>query len=302
MIKNKFYSQLACILIYVFSFWLSYFLLINLSWTANLLQKQLSGDINAIWLLILIWHVYATVIVYIFSVILNNSSLYDPFWSVAPVPIVIFLSFGMDTLDIKLLVLIPICFWALRLTRNWLISWQGFTHEDFRYIDLKNTNRFKAEITNFFGIHLIPTLIVNFGLFPLVYFVDNSSSSVSMPLLYAASLFTMLSVILETVSDEQMRNFRSNPANKGKTMKYKLWKYSRHPNYLGEVLFWYGIYFMGLSTGLLPIWTLLCPTVMLALFIFISIPMMDKRSIKNRPNYKEYMDKTSSLLLLPPKR
>ena len=93
---------------------------------ANLLQKQLSGDINAIWLLILIWHVYATIIVYIFSVILNNSSLYDPFWSVAPVPIVIFLSMGMDTLDIKLLVLIPICFWALRLTRNWLISWQGF--------------------------------------------------------------------------------------------------------------------------------------------------------------------------------
>ena len=208
----------------------------------------------------------------------------------------------MDTLDIKLLVLIPICFWALRLTRNWLISWQGFAHEDFRYIDLKNTNRFKAEITNFFGIHLIPTLIVNFGLFPLVYFVDYSSSSVSMPLLYAASLFTILAVILETVSDEQMRNFRSNPANKGKTMKYKLWKYSRHPNYLGEVLFWYGIYFMGLSTGLLPIWTLLCPTVMLALFIFISIPMMDNRSLKNRPNYKEYMDKTSSLLLLPPKR
>ena len=99
MIKNKFYSQLACILIYVFSFWLSYFLLINLSWTTNLLQKQLSGDINAIWLLILIWHVYATIIVYIFSVILNNSSLYDPFWSVAPVPIVIFLSMGMDTLD-----------------------------------------------------------------------------------------------------------------------------------------------------------------------------------------------------------
>ena len=57
---------------------------------SNLLQKQLSGDINAIWLLILIWHVYATIIVYIFSVILNNSSLYDPFWSVAPVPILIF--------------------------------------------------------------------------------------------------------------------------------------------------------------------------------------------------------------------
>tara|TARA_B100001113_G_scaffold110334_2_gene89517 strand:- start:11702 stop:12484 length:783 start_codon:yes stop_codon:yes gene_type:complete len=258
------------------------------------------GNVH-IWILILTWHVLATIIIYIFSVILKNSSLYDPFWSVAPVPIVLFLSIQMDTLEIKLLVLIPICIWAIRLTRNWIVSWQGFKHEDFRYVDLKNTNKFQAELTNFFGIHLIPTLIVNLGLFPLVYFVHSLSSSISIPLLYAASLFTLIAVILETVADEQMRKFRNNSNNKGKTMRFKLWKYSRHPNYLGEVLFWYGIYFMSLSTGILPIWTLICPTAMLALFIFISCPMMDERSLKNRSDYREYMDKTSQLFLLPPK-
>ena len=296
MIQNKILSQTLCIAIYIFAFWFSYFLIKNSELTV---QNQM-GNVH-IWILILTWHVLATIIIYIFSVILKNSSLYDPFWSVAPVPIVLFLSMQMDTLEIKLLVLIPICIWAIRLTRNWIVSWQGFKHEDFRYVDLKNTNKFQAELTNFFGIHLIPTLIVNLGLFPLVYFVHSLSSSISIPLLYAASLFTLIAVILETVADEQMRKFRNNSNNKGKTMRFKLWKYSRHPNYLGEVLFWYGIYFMSLSTGILPIWTLICPTAMLALFIFISCPMMDERSLKNRSDYREYMDKTSQLFLLPPK-
>ena len=58
---------------------------------------------------------------------------------------------------------------------------------------------------------------------------------------------------------------------------------------------------MGLSSGVAPLWTLVCPLAMLALFIFVSCPMMDKRSLNNRVDYKEYMDKTSQLLLLPPK-
>ena len=204
-----------------------------------------------------------------------------------------------NTIELIVLVSLPIFFWAIRLTRNWLITWQGFNHEDFRYIDLKNTNRVQAEINNFFGIHLVPTMLVNIGLYPLIYITTNEIETSIF--LYLASIFTIMAVILETVSDEQMREFKSNVENKGKTMKYKLWKYSRHPNYLGEVLFWYGIYFMGLSSGIASYWTILCPTLMLALFIFVSCPMMDKRSLNNRVDYKEYMDKTSQLLLLPPK-
>jgi steroid 5-alpha reductase family enzyme len=59
---------------------------------------------------------------------------------------------------------------------------------------------------------------------------------------------------------------------------------------------------MGLSSGLAPFWTIICPLTMLALFVFVSCPMMDERSLKNRPNYKDYMDKTSQLLLFPPKK
>ena len=78
MIKGKLTSQLLCVLIYALSFYISY-----------LTTPQ---SIESVWLKILIWHLYATLFIYIGSVILNNSSLYDPFWSVAPVPIVIYLA------------------------------------------------------------------------------------------------------------------------------------------------------------------------------------------------------------------
>ena len=286
MLKNKSVSQLICVLIYLISFYISYILV--------------PESISNVWIKITIWHIYATIFIYIGSVILNNSSLYDPFWSVAPVPIALYLALHFEnTIVVKLLVLVPIIFWAIRLTRNWIISWQGFEHEDFRYIELKNTNKFKSEFNNFFGIHLFPTLIVNLGLYPLVFILTNNIYSTTF--LYFASLFTFLAVVLETVADEQMREFKKNPLNKGKTMRYKLWKYSRHPNYLGEIGFWFGIYLMGLSSGLAPLWTIICPLTMVVLFVFVSCPMMDNRSLKNRSDYKEYMEVTSQLILFPPK-
>ncbi len=286
MIKDKGISQLICISIYIVSFYLAYVLL--------------PESINFIWLKITIWHLNATIFIYLGSVLLKNSSLYDPFWSVAPVPIVIYLSIQSEnSILLKMLIIFPILLWATRLTRNWLISWEGFHHEDFRYIDLKNTNKYKAEFNNFFGIHLFPTFIVNICLYPLVYvFINDVDVNVY---LYISSIITLIAVILETVADEQMRKFRSDPRNKGKTMKYKLWRYSRHPNYLGEVGFWFGIYFMGISSGFAPLWLIVCPLAMLLLFVLVSCPMMDERSLKNRPNYKEYMDNTSQLMLLPPK-
>ncbi|MAR95359.1 MAG: hypothetical protein CMD46_03245 [Gammaproteobacteria bacterium] len=254
-----------------------------------------------IWLLITIWHIYATLIIYLFSFLFKNSSLYDPFWSVAPVPIVFYLTLNSNnSLEILLLVLIPIILWSIRLTHNWIISWDGFMHEDFRYVNLKNTNKIQAELNNLFGIHLVPTLIVNLSLFP-VSFVLINKIDVNI-YLYLASIFTFIAVILETISDKQMRDFKQDNSNSSKTMKYGLWKFSRHPNYLGESLFWFGIYFMGLSSGIMPLWTILCPTVMLFLFIFISCPMMDQRSLNNRSDYRDYMNKTSQLFLWPPKK
>ena len=286
MFTSKLSSLAICFVIYLLAFYLSFILL--------------PETINNIWLKITIWHIYATLFVYFGSLILKNSSLYDPFWSVAPLAIVIYLAtISENSVLINLIILIPIIFWGIRLTRNWIIGWPGLNHEDFRYIDLKNTYWIKSEINNLFGIHLFPTLIVNLSLYPLLY-VFTYEISITFSLCISL-LFTLLAVVLETIADEQMRNFRNNPANKGKTMKFKLWKYSRHPNYLGELLFWFGICLIGINSDAAPILIILCPIPMMMLFIFVSCPLMDERSLKNRSDYQEYMEKTSQLLLLPPK-
>ena len=257
-----------------------------------------------LWKVITVGHLVATLIIYLASVLAKNSSFYDPFWSIAPLPIVIYLSFisyEKDENILKILViLIPFAYWSIRLTNNWRRSWKGLTHEDFRYIDLKTRFKKFPYIIDFFGIHLYPTLQVNFSLFPLYYYFLSDFSSIPISL-YIFSFFTIGAVFLEHLADEQMQEFRSKPENKGKTMNKSLWKYSRHPNYLGEVLFWWGLYLMTLSVNLNLWWLFICPLSMTLMFTLVTCSMMDNRSLLNRPDYSAYMAKTSQLLLWRPK-
>ena len=237
----------------------------------------------------------ATLIIFLFSNVHKNSSIYDPFWHLAPIPIVFYIAkqSSLPTLELNL-VLAAFLFWALRLTYNWYLNWNNLDHEDFRYIDLKNNNKYMAFINDLFGIHLIPTLIVNVSLYPIYVALNSESLN---ELVYVGFVIIIIAVVIQYISDDQMRKFRKDESNLGKTMKYGLWKYSRHPNYLGEVSFWFGIYIFALASGLTTIWLLACPIVMLALFVFISCPMMDNRSLKRRSEYKEYMDKTPQLFM-----
>jgi len=281
LIKSKNGSLTLVFFYYVISFYLAY-----------LVTKNFDSDG---WLHILIWHVSATLIIFLFSNVHKNSSIYDPFWHVAPIPIVFYIAkqSSLPTLELNL-VLGAFLFWASRLTYNWYLNWNNLDHEDFRYIDLKNNNKFMAFINDLFGIHLIPTIIVNVSLYPI--YVALTAESLN-ELVYVGFILIIIAVVIQYISDDQMRKFRKDESNLGKTMKYGLWKYSRHPNYLGEVSFWFGIYVFALASGLTTIWLLACPIVMLALFVFISCPMMDNRSLKRRSDYKEYMDKTPQLFM-----
>ena len=281
LIKTKHGSLALVFLYYLISFFLAFL------FTKNF---DLDG-----WLLILVWHITATLIIFLFSNIHKNSSIYDPFWHVAPIPIV-FYTADQSTLPVieLYLVLSAFLFWSLRLTYNWYLNWTNLDHEDFRYIDLKNNNRFLAFINDLFGIHLIPTLIVNASLYPI--YIALTSDSLS-NLVYVGFILIIVAVTVQYISDDQMRKFRKDDKNFGKTMKYGLWKYSRHPNYFGEVSFWFGIYLFALASGETSILLLACPMLMLALFVFISCPMMDKRSLKKRSDYREYMKKTPQLFM-----
>ena len=249
------------------------------------------------WIMIFAGHLNATLVVFIGSQIYKNSSLYDAFWSVAPVPIVLFLSVnpesGLINIEKVILVIFPIIVWAIRLTSNWARDWGGLSDEDFRYIDLKRKPF--GFMIDLFGIHIYPTLQVNISLLPIYFALSVSSNEVNI-FLYLTSFFTLLAVLLETIADEQMRNFRKTKKIH-KTMKSGLWAYSRHPNYLGEILFWWGIYFMTISVDLNYWYLFICPLMMNLLFSLITCQMMDKRSLERRSDYHEYMKSTPQLLL-----
>ena len=281
LVKTKKGSLTLVFIYYVISFYLAY-----------IFTKTI--DLNG-WSLLLVWHITATIIIFLFSKIHNNSSIYDPFWHVAPIPIVFYIA-SHSSLSIfhQSLVLSAFLFWALRLTYNWFLNWTNLDHEDFRYIDLKNNNKLLAFVNDLFGIHLIPTLIVNASLYPI--FIALTSDNLN-NLVYVGFILIIIAVVVQYIADSQMRDFRKDQNNLGKTMKYGLWKYSRHPNYLGEVSFWFGLYIFAVASGSTSIWLLACPMVMLALFVFISCPMMDNRSLMKRSDYKEYMDKTPQLIM-----
>ena len=255
-------------------------------------------DMNQ-WLMIFIGHLMATLVVFTFSRLFKNSSLYDPFWSVAPIPIVVYVAIYPESNQVNfektLLIVVPIIFWALRLTLNWLKDWKGLDDEDFRYLNLKQKPL--SVLIDLFGIHIYPTLQVNLSLIP-VYFALSVSVNNPNIYLYFASFFTICAVVLETVADEQMRSFRKDNSNIGKTMKEGLWRYSRHPNYLGEILFWWGLFFMVISIDI-DFWFLfICPLVMNLMFSLITCKMMDNRSLEKRQDYAEYLNSTRQLLPL----
>ena len=282
-------SLIICLLVYVFA------LAISILICSNIVLNQ--------WVTVLIAHIIATVIVYIASSLFKNSSFYDPFWSIAPIPIVIYISFWPDSenLDYEKIFLffIPVLYWGIRLTYNWARRWEGLYDEDFRYEDLKELKF--ASFIDFFGIHLYPTLQVNLSLLP-VYYGLSVSTNPSNYWLYLASFYTIMAVTLELISDNQLWKFKKNKDNKNEFIKTGLWSYSRHPNYLGEILFWWGIFFMTLAVDTSYWYLFICPLSMNLMFALITCKMMDDRSLVKRDGYKDYMDKTNQLLIFPKKR
>ncbi len=242
----------------------------------------------------------ATVVIYVLSLIFKNSSLYDPYWSVAPPVLFICFVWGKGYASPSdILLLAVLLFWGLRLTLNWIIGWRGMAHQDWRYTMLKQKNPKIWQFVNFFGIMLMPTLIVFANMVP-AYYSALSAGAISLVTALGAAVCAA-AVLLQIFSDAQMRRFRFSNES-GRHIETGLWKFSRHPNYLGEVSFWWGIYLIQLGVAPDRWWTLIAPVLMTLLFLFISIPMMEERLMATRQGYADYKKRTSMLLMLPGKK
>lgn len=259
-----------------------------------------SGSLSAIFIADLI----ATAVIFLFSRHFRNSSFYDAYWSVIPPFIALYwlVTGSAATPPLReMLVLGLILYWSTRLTLNWAIHWEGLQHEDWRYAMLRERSPKMALLTDFFGIHLFPTLQVFAGLLPVyaVYCRDNSALNW---LDLVAALVTFAAITLQWLSDRQLHRFIAR-RREGEQLHSGLWAWSRHPNYFGELGFWFGLLLFGLAAY--PqgwYWQMTGVVLMTLMFLGASIPMMEKRSLQRRPNYQQVIDSTSMLIPLPPRR
>lgn len=241
--------------------------------------------------------VAATLVVWGTGLIFKNASLYDPYWSIIPVMVIPFwvIIKGSPVGVLDILMVIAITVWGIRLTMNWVIGWKGLNQQDWRYTMLKNKNPDIWFITNLGGINMMPTILVFLGMIPAYYMINNSQNINILSIMGFAICLSAASV--QFISDRQLAFFRKDESNLGKCINEGLWKYSRHPNYLGEVSLWWGIWFMQMGSAPRYWYTVIGPFLMTLLFVFISIPMMEKYVISKRPAYEDY--KKSVAMLIP---
>ena len=243
-------------------------------------------------LALLLADVLATVVVWGFGLLYENVSVYDPYWSVFPPIAFLLWAFYTDVRSVPVaLLLIASWYWGWRLTRNWVITFKGIGHEDWRYTKYRDRHPLVFHIINLFGLNMMPTLVVFAAMLPgLRLFETVAPANI---LTYFGCIVCITSATIQLIADKQSHDFRA--AHPGKVCNVGLWKHGRHPNYFGEIQFWWGIWIMYASLNGIDMY-IGGAIAMTALFLGISIPLMEKRQLANKPDYAEYRRQTRILI------
>lgn len=236
--------------------------------------------------------VAATVVIFAFSVAFRNSSFYDAYWSVAPPAIALYwLTVADDGVPglRQALVVALVALWGARLTFNWARGWTGLDHEDWRYRNIREATGSLYWPASFLGIHLFPTIQVFLGCLALWPALAVGTRALGLLDVLALGV-TGGAIWLEARADRELHRFRQRPAPKPEDILASgVWSRSRHPNYLGEMGFWWGIWLFGVAAAPAWWWTVVGPLAMTLMFRFASIPMIETRMAERRPGWAEHV-------------
>ena len=239
---------------------------------------------------VLIADVVATIVIFAFSVVFKNSSFYDAYWSVIPMVIVGYLiSLQTDAELIRQLMLaLVILLWGFRLTANWAYTWSGLDHVDWRYVNLQKKAGLLWWPLSFTGVHLYPTILVFLGCIPMYHALVIGTQPIN-GFDYLALTVGLVSVWIEFQSDRELHRFRDVRHSRTEVLDTGLWSLCRHPNYLGEIGVWVSVLLFGYAAvGYADYWMLAGSAAMILLFTIVSIPMIEKKLIEDKPGYAAY--------------
>ena len=254
------------------------------------------------------------VVLWLVSLVLHDASIFDPFWGLAFVLIAwtqfatwFFLSGpACDTspcrpyTEVGILLPVLVTIWGLRLSiyLGWRNRGKG---EDFRYRAMRERFGAAFSIVSLGVVFLLQAGLAWIVSLPVQAGIQGSvGESWRSPLVVAGAVLWGIGLAFETVGDVQLARFKRDVASKGRVLDRGLWRYTRHPNYFGDFLVWWGLFLIAAATGAW--WTVIGPVVMSVLLIRVSGAGLLERTIgERRPGYADYVRRTSGFFPRPPK-
>lgn len=237
-------------------------------------------------------------LVWLASVMLRDASIVDVFWGLGFV-VIAFLTFFLtgDSTSRKALLLALTSVWGLRLAAY--LAWRkSGTPEDYRYRAMRESIGPRFWLVSLFVVFGLQGLIMNVVALPVVA-GQMDRSPLSGWAVLGVALWT-LGLLFETIGDYQLARFKADPNNSGKVMDRGLWRFTRHPNYFGDFLVWWGIYFAALGESTW--WTAIGPLVMSFLLIRVSgVALLERSLRRDKEGYADYIARTSSFFPWPPR-
>ena len=210
---------------------------------------------------------------WLFSLYIRDVSIVDSVWSLMFLAAcIVFILQAPDITTRSALIFIMVSIWATRLFLH--ITWRSW------------------------GIFVFQAILAWVITLPLFTAFNAPADYIALDVL--AILLWLTGMSFETISDWQLVRFKSNPDNKGKVMNMGLWRYSRHPNYFGECLVWWGFYCFALNSG--GWWSIISPLLITWLLLkFSGVVMLEETITKRRPAYSNYIKTTNAFIPGPVK-
>jgi len=189
--------------------------------------------------------------------------------------------------------------WGLRLAIH--IGRRNIGHgEDPRYVRMREKRPDRFWIWSLFAVFALQGLIALVVSLPIQSLAAVGDDSLGLISVFGSAAF-LVGLAFEVIGDAQLSRFKADPRSGDRVMDEGLWRYTRHPNYFGDSVVWWGIWLIAVGSGA-AWWTLIGPAVMTFMLVKVSGVAMTEADIADRrPGYADYIRRTSAFVPLPPK-
>ncbi|HTQ15053.1 MAG TPA: DUF1295 domain-containing protein [Rhizomicrobium sp.] len=232
------------------------------------------------------------------SLILKDAGIIDIFWAPGFFIVATITALAQNTLSLRsVMILVLTALWAERLGAHLLARWRASPVEDRRYAAMRADGEFWWK--SLFRVFWLQAVILWTISWPLQAAIARGGVPFG-PLDAIGGAVALAGIMIEAVADRQLARFKQDPANRGGVMDGGIWAWSRHPNYFGNALMWWGFWFIAASAGAW--WTVFAPLAMTFLLLRVSgVALLEKDIAERRPGYAAYVRNTSAFVPLPPK-